>query len=129
MVSIKKQISNKHKLVAERTQQVVHFKAVADAAQSELKLRNRSLLDANSINQALNRQLQRERAESADMLSVSTTHRRNVSDRLMEAQVELRQERKWKRVFMGIALLNTALALVDYFFPAITDFTRGLSLF
>lgn len=129
MVSKAKQASNKHKLVAERAGLVKHQMAIASAAQDELKLRNRSLLECQQINQALNRQLQRERMEAADSHTAQVNFRRGLSNRILDLQTEVKQERKWKRIFMGIGLLNGALALVDVFLPAVTAFTRGLSFF
>lgn len=122
MVSIKKQISNKHKLVAEQTSQVKHLQAVADAAQSELKLRNRSLLDCQQINGALNRVLDRARRTHREVCEVYDDNSFDLNNRLLAAQKAFKQERYIKRMYM----LTATIFIVAEYSPKLYSYIAGL---
>lgn len=122
MVSKAKQASNKHKLVAERAGLVKHQMAIASAARDELKLRNRSLLECQQINQALNRQLSRERDAYNHDINRLTSMRNKEYNRAEENEAECYAERKWKRMYM----LTATIFIVAEYSPKLYSYIAGL---
>lgn len=122
MVSKVKQASNKHKLVAERAGLVKHQMAIASAAQDELKLRNRSLLDCQQINGALNRVLDRARREHREVCEVYDDNSFALNNHLLAAQKAFKQERYLKRMYM----LTATIFIVAEYSPKLYSYIAGL---
>lgn len=122
MVSKVKQASNKHKLVAERAGLVKHQMAIASAAQDELKLRNRSLLECQQINGALNRQLSRERAQHKEDIEIMHEACTHIEADLRVAYAEVKSQRKWLYFYM----FSSTVFCVSEYGPKLYNYIAGL---